>query len=172
MELDKRIPVLVKVQNEIDFGSNSFEEPDITRCYNCGGNLFYIGKYYGLVKKPIEWVHTLNVIGETKESKKYRQFEVDFIEHSFKCAQCGESEGSVSIYNKREVIRRFEDTWEKDEYEIAIDLIKYPENVTVAKKRRYKNRIDKIHKWIEEHENEVRELKKHEKELKKPKKDK
>ncbi len=150
--METRIPVLIKVQSEIKFGGKSFDEPKIRRCDNCGGNLFYISNRFGLVKS-CQWLHNVPVVGETEESKKFRAWVIEYICEERYCAICGCSNGLINIWPDEDIVKLFDNDWYKNRYEIALDVIKYPQSATKEKKEKYKKEIEKIKNLIIKNEN-------------------
>ena len=164
MDYDKnRIPVLVKVQREIDFGNKSFTEPDIERCDNCGANIFYIGRVYGLVFNGHGWCADHKVVGETEESKYFRLFDIQEAWEQKVCAVCGLSHGLLTTWSDSDVVKEFDDSWEKDHYEEALEVLQYPK-VTEKKYISFDHAIKEIKGWIAEWEEKREERFKREKE--------
>lgn len=161
MDIEKRIPVLVKVQDEIVFGNKSFYEPKIVRCINCGGNLFYIGEYYGLHKKEWSlWIDDIKVLGETPESKKYRKWEITVVGEKKYCAVCGCGCGYITVWDETQIAHEFDDEYERENYEQALDLLKYPSQPQQESLIRYDNFIKDLKKWISDWEKKQKEKKK------------
>jgi len=152
MDFDKRIPVLIKVQDEIEFGNKrSFTEPDINRCDHCGANIFYVGQVFGLVFNGHGWGMEHKVVGETKESKYYRLFDIrEAYEQKF-CAVCGVENELITTWDDFDVVKEFEDRWDKDHYEEALQVLQYPPS-TKKKFYNYEHGIKKVKEWIAEWE--------------------
>jgi len=149
MDFDKRIPILIKVQDEIDFGNKSFDMPQIIKCSHCGSNIFYIGEYYGLHKRDWEGLFDdVKVLGETEESKEYRRWEITVVGERKYCAVCGCKNGYITVWDEKEIAHEFEDEYEKGHYEEALDLIKYPESPQKERLINYDSAIKDIKKWV------------------------
>lgn len=158
MKEDNRIPVLVKVQSEIEYGFRNFTEPDFIKCENCGGNLFYIGTVYGILYDRYNLQTKTKVLGETEESKYYRKFDIREISEERYCAVCGLSAGLVSVWDREDIVKNFEDKWDMEYYEKALSVLQYPPK-TERKKIINENSIKEVKKWIEDWEKKRKERK-------------
>lgn len=151
MDFDKRIPVLIKVQSEIEFGNKSFTEPNIDRCDHCGANIFYVGMVYGLVFNAHGFTRDYKVLGETEESKYYRLFDIREAYEQKICAVCGISHGLLTTWDDEDTVKEFEDSYDKDFYEEGLEVLQYPPT-TKKKYLNYEYAIKEIKKWIAEWE--------------------
>lgn len=148
---DKRIPVLVKTLDEMEF-AKGFEEPEPEKCDNCGSHIFYIVDRFGLHKEKYRWMDEFEVIGETEESKKYKKWEVGVVDKQFFCAVCGVHHYGESIWQDEYVAKEFEDKRDADWHEEALDCIKYPTTMTESKKQLYKKTVKEIKDAIDKQE--------------------
>lgn len=142
-----RIPVLVVPHGDMDFRTKTFDEPKVLQCSNCGGSLFYCVQRYGLYYRS-DWLDDISVVGETPESKKYRPWSIDAISEQRFCAVCKNSEGFIDLFDRDDIAHTFENDWDVEEYDKALDLIKYPSDSKTESYHRYHPLIEEIKKWI------------------------
>lgn len=149
MEYAKRLPVLIVPEGEMDFGGKSFDEPKIVRCEHCGSSIFYCAQRFGLVKRNMG-LQDIPVVGETKESKEFRKWDIDYVSEERLCAVCKSPNGCITV--RDDIAYQFEDQWDIEEYGKALDLLQYPQNALQGKLRQYESRINEIKKWIADSE--------------------
>lgn len=146
---NRRIPILVVPEGEVDFGGKSFDEPKILRCETCGNAMFYLAQRYGLVNRKD--VFPFAVLGETEESKKYRDWDIDYCSEERYCAVCKRPNGMIPVHYGEEIAHEFEDcSWEMERYEKALDLLKYPGSAKQGDMIKYDKEIEDIKEWISE----------------------
>jgi hypothetical protein len=150
MEYEKRLPVLIVPQGDMDFGGKSFDEPKIARCEHCGNAMFYLAQRFGLVERSWRKTDAWAVIGETEESKKFRQWDIDVCSEERYCAVCKCPNGMIVVVPDDEIAHEFEDMWEVERYEKGLDIIQYPQNAKERDKINYENEVNNIRKWIDE----------------------
>jgi hypothetical protein len=150
MEYEKKLPVLVVPEGEMDFGGKSFDEPKIVRCENCGNAMFYLAQRYGLVEEPWRRSDEWKVVGETEESKAFRSWEIGICSEERLCAVCKMPNGLIAVAGDEEIAHEFEDQWEVERHEKALDILKYPNEVLHKNRIHYEREIENIKKWIKE----------------------
>lgn len=150
MEYEKKLPVLIVPEGEMNFGGKSFDEPKIVRCEQCGNAMFYLAHKMGLVERPWMRHDAFKVLGETEESKAYRAWDIDVCYEERHCAVCKMTNGLISVAPDEEIAHEFEDQWEVERYEKALDILQYPTNVLEKNKVHYEREIEDIKKWIKE----------------------
>jgi hypothetical protein len=152
MEYHKRIPTLIIPEAEIDFPlDEGWKERKIHRCDNCGNALFYLAGVKGLVRYK-DFFRNMKVAGETKESKKYRNWEISQVAEERYCAICNTPGGTINIVEDKDIAHYFDDLWSASYYEDVLDLLQYPNRARKGQLLRSKKDIEKVKKWIADHE--------------------
>lgn len=159
LDYEKRLPILIVPEGEMDFGGKSFDEPKIARCEYCGSALFYCAQRYGLVNKNLKWIDTIAVVGETEESKKFREWEIDYVSEERLCAVCKRPCGFINVRDDEDIAHEFEDQWDVERHEEALDLLQYPKETNTGKLLKYEREIDNIKQWIVNLERKRQEIK-------------